>query len=323
MNDQAQADTVLVPLDGSALAEQVLPYARALAGPGGEVVLLQVVPDPEPIRGLLGNIVAGPDEVLDRYKEAARSYLAGAAKHLGEGVTTRSVVVAGYAEEQIVAVATAQNIGLIALASHGRGAVGRWVFGSVADKVARTSPVPVLIVHPRHEEEAPAPVAIARLVVPLDGSDLAEAALPVAAAYARRLRVPVHLLRAVDMAALLPPLSPGPVPEFPVTPDLYDQIYGDVQAEAERSLAGAAAQLEQAGATVTKRVLVGPVVPSIADAAEPGDLLILTSHGRGGVERWLLGSVAERLIRTSPTPVILVPAAPRTAALQSDTTQPA
>ena len=251
------------------------------------------------------------------YEEAAKAYLTGAAKLLGEGVTARRVVVAGQPEEEILAVAAAEGSGLIAMASHGRGAVGRWVFGGVADKMARTSPVPVLIVHPRDEAAAPAPVTIKRLLVPLDGSDLAAEALPVAEAYAKQLRVPVHLVRAIDIAALLPPVSPGPVPEFPISGDLYDRMFGDVQGEAERSLADAAGQLEKAGVTVTKRVVVGPAAASIAEAAELGDLLILTSHGRSGFERWLLGSVAERLIRTGPTPVVLVPAAARTDALQS------
>ena len=89
------------------------------------------------------------------------------------------------------------------MTTHGRGALGRWAFGSVADQVTRRSPVPVLVVRPAETVEEAAP-AIQRLVVPLDGSTLAEEAVPVAQSLAQRLNVPVHLLTAIDVASLLP-----------------------------------------------------------------------------------------------------------------------
>jgi nucleotide-binding universal stress UspA family protein len=215
-----------------------------------------------------------------------------------------------------VATAARRGVEMIALASHGRGAVGRAIFGSVADRVARTAPVPILILR-APDEDADQSVVVSRLVVPLDGSQIAERALPVVSALARQLDAPVHVVRAVDPASTLPMASgifgTGPV----VTADFTDQIWEEAEAEARSTVTAAVTQLQAAGVDASGAILNGSPFFAISEATQPNDLLILTSHGRGGVERWLLGSVAEKLVREADAPVLLVPALERVEELRS------
>jgi nucleotide-binding universal stress UspA family protein len=268
---------VLVPLDGSDLAEQALPYAEALAKPGCELILLEV-----------GQESDDEFSLLERHADSC----------------ARLETAAGDPAEQILQVADDLGAGLIVMTTHGRGALGRWAFGSVADQVTRTSRVPVLVVRPRTDRDAPEPV-IQRLVLPLDGSALAEQAVPVAQSLAQRLNVPVHLLTAIDVASLLPV---DVVPPVAVNVALYEETVAQLDSGAAATLAEVSDRLQQAGVQTSAEVLHGSPFLTIAEAARPGDVIVMTSHGRGGVKRWLLGSVAEKLIREGPVPVILVPA---------------
>jgi nucleotide-binding universal stress UspA family protein len=249
MGSELATPGILVPLDGSPLAEQVLPYAQALLVPGAELTLLQVVEASEPTHGWWV-----------------------------------------------------------------RGALGRWVFGSVADRVARSSPVPVLLMRPQEGESQP--IAIRRLIVPLDGSALAEEAVQRAQVWAERLRVPIRLITVFDVLGALPPAL-GSVVAFDAA--IYQETVAQLEADAMDMLAGVSARLDRAGVQSTSAVLHGSPFVAIADAVEDGDLIVMTSHGRSGVRRWLLGSVAEKLIREAPVPVILVPVAARQSSLSATT----
>jgi nucleotide-binding universal stress UspA family protein len=215
----------------------------------------------------------------------------------------RTDVVVGNPARCIVDAATDLGAEMIVMASHGRGALGRLVYGSVADQVGRESPVPVMVVRARQLE--PGPVGITRLVVPLDGSPRAEAALPVAIAISRRLGTPISLVRAVDPADLMPPaVGIGEAIPF----ELYDEAEMEMEQEARHYLDAMAQKLREQGLPVTTSVLTGSPANSIKEATHLGDVLVLSSHERTGVKRWLLGSVAERLTREDESPVILVPA---------------
>jgi nucleotide-binding universal stress UspA family protein len=96
-----------------------------------------------------------------------------------------------------------------------------------------------------------------------------------------------------------------------VSAEITDQIWQDAEAEAKATVADAIAHLKDEGIAASGAVLNGSPFFAISDATKPGDLIVLTSHGRGGVRRWLLGSVAEKLVREGPVPVLLVPAVER------------
>jgi nucleotide-binding universal stress UspA family protein len=270
---------ILVPLDGSDLAEQALPYAQKLAEPGCQLILLEVGQDEDDLG------------VLERHADSCASL--------------ESAV--GDPAEQILRVAKDLNVGLIVMTTHGRGALGRWAFGSVADAVTRTSPVPVFVVRPQAGDSTIAP-DIRRVVVPLDGSPLAEEGLLTATSLAQRLHVPVHLVTAIDVTKLLP-IEMMPTVAFDAA--LYVETVAQLEADATAWLTQAAGQLQHEGVAATWAILHGSPFRAITDTVKPGDVVVMTSHGRSGAKRWLLGSVAEKLIREGPVPVVLVPPAGR------------
>lgn len=272
---------ILVPLDGSERAERALPYAEVLAAPGCELILLEV----------------GPAE--DEFGVLAR--------HAGSCAQLETAI--GDPAEQILQVARELGVGLIVMTTHGRGALGRWAFGSVADTVTRMAPVPVMVIRPRDDDAGAIPV-MRRVVVPLDGSPLAERALPTAQALAQQLNAPVHLITAIDLTSLLPVEL---IPTVAFDASLYAETAAKLQADAETWLARAAEQLQRVGVTATWEVLSGSPFLVISDAVTPGDVLVLASHGRSGAKRWLLGSVTEKLIREAPVPVVLVPSSQQSA----------
>src|SRR5215208_6957781 len=305
---------VLAPVDGSTRALHAVPWAEKLAGPDGTVVLLRVVPPQPDYAESLFSLVGAEDrvqEIQDTWARTAKADMDEAEALLsGSGVTVEQMVAEGEPDEEIVAAAARRGVQMIAMASHGRGAVGRAIFGSVADRVARTAPVPVLILRTPDEDVDPS-VVVSRIVVPLDGSEIAARALPVASEVAKQLGAPVHIVRAVDAATALPMASGvfGAAPA--VDPEVADQIWQEAEAEARSTVTTAVSRLRAEGVDASGAIVNGSPFFAISEATQPGDLLILTSHGRGGVRRWLLGSVAEKLVREANAPVILVPAVER------------
>lgn len=269
---------ILVPLDGSDLAERALPYAEALAAPGCQLILLEVGQDEDEF------------QILDRHADTCA--------HLETAV--------GDPAQQILQVAIQVGAGLIVTTTHGRGALGRWAFGSVADQVARTTPVPVMLIRPT--AGAPPAPAIRRIVAPLDGSPRSELALPIAEAIARQMHAPVHLVTAIDLTRLAP-MELMPTAAF--NADLYEEQVHQAQRDAEEWLSEAAAQLRRGGVEVTQSVRPGSPIAVIRETVQPGDVVVLASHGRHGAARLLLGSLAEQLIRDGSAPVVLVPATDR------------
>jgi nucleotide-binding universal stress UspA family protein len=308
MSDQIR---VLVPLDGSSLAEQAIPFAVTIAGPTGRIVFVQVTPEAEAIRALSGRVSASEEEVHEIDQERAEESCNHAAEHWKSILTTspETVIVTGDPAEQILNVAAQQSSTYIVMASHGRGAVRRLAFGSVADRIARSTTIPVLIVRPSDAEVEQSPAHIRRLVVPLDGSPLSEEALPVAIALATSLHTPIHLVQAINPSALVLPSAGSGAGVFPA--ELYTEIEQELTTEASNNIARAAADLGARGLAFTSAVVDGPPVLAIEDSVEGGDVIVMTSHGRSGLKRWLLGSTAEKLIRSGPAPVLLVPATAR------------
>jgi nucleotide-binding universal stress UspA family protein len=314
MESEATLPCILVPLDGSPLAEQALPYAQALLAPGAELTLLDVVEEPEPVHGMSGRLLVPVEDAQRMLEHQAHEYLQKVEATLrGAQTRVRLEVARGDPAVEILRVAAEQGVALIAMTTHGRGALERWIFGSVADRVARSSPVPVLLVRPSDRE--PQPVVIRRLVVPLDGSPLAEEALPPAQTLAKRLGVPIHLITVIDIMRLIP-AELGPVVAFDAA--VYEETLSQLDAGAAALLAEISQRLDHAGLRTSSAVAHGSPFATIADAVHDGDLIVMTSHGRSGVQRWLLGSVAEKLVQEAPVPVVLVPVASRQSEIASD-----
>jgi nucleotide-binding universal stress UspA family protein len=277
--------TILVPLDGSPEALGALPYAVALSGAGATIELLTVIHDASE-------------------QATAENQLQAAAQGPGNAnITVRSRILTGDPATEIVEAAANGGASMIVMASHGRGALGRLIHGAVADHVARQATVPVMVI--RKELEGPGPVGIMRLVLPVDGSPLAEESLPFATTLAQRMGAPILLVRSVNVAELMPPaVGMGEAIPF----EVYDETERQMRQDAEQYLQDVAAKLRAGGLNVSAQVLFGPPASAISEVTHAGDLVILVSHERTGIARWLMGSVAEQLVRIDEVPVVLVPA---------------
>jgi nucleotide-binding universal stress UspA family protein len=300
----AAGDRLLVPLDGSEEAKAALPYAAALATPGTEIVLLTVVPAGGEVIGAGGELAVSDDALASVDADRARAELdtiAAGLRQTGHTVQTR----VGSGEPAATIIATANDLGasFIVLATRGRGAVGRLIFGSVADIVARDARVPVMVV--RASEAVSGPVGITRLLVLLDGSPRAEESLPVATAISRRLGTPIHLIRVVNPIDLLPP-SIGLAQAVPA--EVYAETQDQIEQDARDYLDAVARRLREQGFPVTTHVLTGTPAMSIIEVTQPGDVTVVSSREHSGILRWILGSVAEQLVREDQAPVILAPA---------------
>lgn len=305
-----RSDSILVPLDGSPIAEQALAYAQAIAQAGTEIVLLRVLPVPETAPDCSGRLIVAIDEGRRRLQQFVRHDLYRKANHLRStppAPRVQVVVADGDPAAEILRAAADLRVGMIVMASEGQGTTGHYALGSVADRVARTSPVPVFVIRDRVSRARDVPTPVRRIVVPLDGSARSAQALGPAEDLAKRLRVPVLLLTVVDVATCAPPSL---VQEAAYDQDLYRSLVADVILDAQRTLDRAGARLVLRGVSVDSRMLSGPAAATIMNATSPGDVILMTSRGRGIARRWPIGSVAEKVISAGPVPVMLVPASP-------------
>jgi nucleotide-binding universal stress UspA family protein len=310
MARKTEHELIVVPLDGSDEAEQVIPYAEALRGRGGTLLFYQVVNPSGPARALFGDVEITMEDIVQQEREAAKERLAEIADRwdpvLGKKPELESF--AGDTVQAIDALVKERDATMLAIASSGRGALSRFAFGSVADTLMRSAPAPLLIIHPDpHKDLEIAAYTFKRILVPLDGSETAEAALPEAARLSKNAKLPVVLVQVVNPSLEFSMVGQGIAP---ITAELYNEVEGDFVAQANEVLDKSAAKLGDLEAGVGKAVLEGGVADAIQHYSEPGDLIVMTSHGRTGFRRFLLGSVAQKIIHERIAPVVLVPAPP-------------
>lgn len=141
-----------------------------------------------------------------------------------------------------------------------------------------------------------------RIVVPLDGSEVSEAALPEAVRQAKAFDLPLHLLRVVDTRVL--EQVGGSAAAFNYA--MLGEMFSEESDDAQRYLADVKRRLEAEGLIVTTDVRVGPIAQGIVETLKPGDMIVMGSHGRSGLRRWMLGSVAEEVLRHATVPVLMV-----------------
>ncbi len=302
-------ELIVVPLDGSEQAEQVIPYAEALRGSGGTLLFFQVIFPSGPARGLFGDVELTMEDIVAQEREAADGRLKEIAQRWDSVLDKKPQVesFAGDTVEAIEAIVRDRSATMLAISSSGRGSLSRWAFGSVADKLMRDAPVPLLIIHPGPESDDPIQaVELKRILVPLDGSETAETALPVAGRLARGANVPVVLVQVINPSLEFSMTGQGMAP---ITADLYNEVESDFTAQANDELSKGAALLGDVPEGILKTVLQGGTVEAFQHYTQPGDLIVMTSHGRTGVRRFVLGSVAQKIINDRIAPVVLVPAA--------------
>ncbi len=300
---------MLVPLDGSELAEVVFAYAKAFAARRGLDVVLLHVSDPEG-RGLLPMrraYIEHAAEIVRR--ETRRTQRRSGVKPEGRAVRVKGEVVEGYPPEEILRYAEENAIDLILMATHGRSGISRWTIGSVADKVLRASNIPVLLVAAGVPEEIIYDQWPKRtLMVPLDGSKLAESVLPHVETLVKQ-RIPqideVVLLRVCEPPAV-PAYSEGGIP-LNWAQHEQEEMARERRAAAQY-LTGVEKRLKDMGINARSVVAVGKAADEIISyvSKNPFNLIVMATHGRSGLGRLVFGSVAQNVLQAVTSPILMI-----------------
>ena len=292
---------MLIPLDGSKTAEKVLPYARYLAGKFRiPVELLAVIDIAEIAAHMSAEKARFLDTMIEDGVKQSTVYLRGIASTFPGG-NVKCSVERGRAEDLIIEKGAADTAMLITMATHGRSGLNRFLLGSVAEKVLRGTVNPLLLVRATEEAKPDREATLNSIIVPLDGSELAASVLPMVGGVAKKLDVEVLLFRAYHIPSYAYTGADG----YAVN---YDELVRDVRDEASAYLDKKATELKKLGVAkvscVTKEGFAGDEIISLGRRT-PDSLIAMCSHGRSGIRRWVLGSVAEAVVRHSSGPVLI------------------
>jgi nucleotide-binding universal stress UspA family protein/amino acid transporter len=280
---------ILVALDGSRFAEQSLPIStNIVAGSGGKLTLLSVVQDP----------TAAPDE--DASEVEQRNYLETLCRTIrDEGVDCDIEVRTGEVDETLLTAAADLGCDGVAISSRGRSGLTGYVLGSVAREVVQHAHLPTIVVRPS-EDEKDVPSSIQRVLVALDGSHFAERMLPYARGLGESLGSEIILLSVPDVPE---PGTYGPLAD--IVSDLRKQSEQRAVEYLEQVVGSLKAEGLSARGLVTG---TGPARTIISLAqSERAAMVMMATHGLGGLEGLLVGSVALRVIRQATGPVFLLP----------------
>jgi nucleotide-binding universal stress UspA family protein len=304
---------ILVPLDGSEMAEKALHYAKSPAARiGAEVTLLHVC-SPEECHCEAEKCTVQPMHRV-YVEHTAQMFRDGLEAVAADRIEVGWEVLVGDPATEIVGYAREQNADRIIMTSHGRSGVSRWVIGSVADKVARQSPVPVVIIRASAEEAERSDLPDSKILVLLDGSNMAEQVLPFVIEHAEMSGREVVLLRVCE-----PPDIESPFiyhltrTEYPPTKplkweDFVEEVMAKCKDETQEYLVGIGKRLKDDGLKVSSEILVGKPADEIVDyvGKHSFNLIAMSTHGRSGLTRWAYGSVADRVLHTASSPLLLV-----------------
>jgi nucleotide-binding universal stress UspA family protein len=294
---------MLIPLDGSNVAEQVLPYARFVAKALTIPVELLGIVDPVPLADF-SEVWQGPDvdRLVAEEMTGTTRYLETTARSF-EGGQVKCSVLRGTPEEVIIEQAAGDEKTLIVMATHGRSGIQRWLLGSVADKVLHGATNHLLLVRASDTGRTDGEAILKTVIVPLDGSSLAEKALSCVEDLAKKMKLEIVLMRAY---ALPPAFSADEYGTY------TDELVTQLEAEARDYLAEKVKEMKGKGFGNVSSVLnLGYGAQDIIALARktPDNFIAMSTHGRSGMRRWMLGSVTERVVRHSGDPVLIIRAA--------------
>ena len=272
---------IIVPLDGSPLAEVAMPYAEELAAKlGSDIILLTVLPSGEAEE--FQNHTKYADKMVDIARSEVEKYSEEIEKtEINIGTATR----VGNPAEGILNYVNKGYRSLIVMATHGRSGIGRWALGSIADKIVRsTLRQPLLLIRAKgNSPDVRAGHTLKKTLLPLDGTMEGEAVIPYTSAMARRLGMELTLLRIIPKA---------------------NHTNGD----AEYYLLDWCRRLNDEGLSADYELKTGAPADQIIDFAnEHGfDLVAMSTHGQNSINPWTLGSVAQKVLLAGNTPLLLI-----------------
>jgi len=291
---------MLIPLDGSNLAEQVLPYARFLAKELTIPVDLMEIVDPEGFN-LLANTAHRVtfDRLLTERRESCEAYLGGVARSFS-GANVECHALYGKPEEVIVEKAAEDKNTLIIMATHGRTGIQRWMLGSVAEKVLIGASNNLLLVRAAGQGNSDGEARLKTVVIPLDGSPLAEQVLPQAIELASKMKLKVIFVRAYALPVAL-------------ASDEYaayiEELVNRAEDEARDYIAEKVQEFKDKGVVDVESVVsFGYGAEEIITLARktPDNVVAMCTHGRTGIGKWVLGSVTDKVVRDSGDPVLII-----------------
>jgi nucleotide-binding universal stress UspA family protein len=282
---------ILVPLDGSELAEKALPYAKRIAKIKKSALTLYAV---------------SLKIFVDRRDRLFTSYLEATAKTLNdEGLKTDTDTGYGDVAEQIIKYANSNNMDLIIMATHGYSRAKRWMFGSITQKVLYGTAIPVLLIKSKSPEVR---ADFKKILVPVDGSPFSESTLPYVEDLARNTKSEILLLHICE-----PPVVPsyGSKPINSKWKKYREEMWEEAEKLATNYLNNKTAELKKKRLKVQSRVVkaeTGEVARIILQIAkdEDIDLIATATQGRSGVSRLVYGSVANTIVEESLLPALLI-----------------
>jgi len=286
-------ERILVPLDGSKLAEQVFPYVAELARAFSSEVILIGICEPEE----------------SEYGQVCRLYMGNEAEILksiteGSAVEVKTVVIVGKPAGKILDYAEENDISLIIMASHGRSGIMPWSLGSTVTKVLHKVGVPLIIVRTKETPVEPEEMGLfGRILVPLDGSERSEAVLPYVAEITKKLESEIILFQVVEAGRHVHTIG-----GLDYVPFKYQDI-DFKKTNAQKYLGEASYKLAGTKAIVRCETRVGDGAGGIIKFASETDcsLIAISSHGYSGIEAWIHGSVAYKILQASDKSVLLIP----------------
>lgn len=292
---------ILVPLDGSELAERALAPALTVAQQTGAELLLLNAPMIAPALTAVVHTYDLPafDLSLKQMHAEGEEYLTHKRDYLRHsGVVVRKQVVEGDPATVIVETAAQERADLIIMSTHGYTGLERWVMGSVTERVLQEAPCPVLVVRSRQP--------ITKAIITLDGSELAEQALEPGLAVAACFEAPVTLLRVKE-------LNNQPDPQFVrqlehVEAGLGQHMLDDFYANADNYLERKRVEAQESYRQLESVSMQGAPANLIVDYVESNgvDLVVMATHGRTGIGRWVYGSVAQKVLRSVRCAMLVV-----------------
>jgi nucleotide-binding universal stress UspA family protein len=288
-------ETIVVPTDGSEYAERAAEHAAAVARAFDATVHVVSVVDEDAATSVFERD-AVDDETRERLREEGERAIRTTRAALGDVERVESALVEGHATESIVGYADEVDADLLVMGTHGRTGVDRYVAGSVTERVLRRTHVPVLTV--RDLEAARSLEAYENVLVPTDGSDDADVAVEHALALAAVGGATVHAVNVVDVSSLAASAGEAPATE------LLERF----EAAGEEATNEVARRAREAGLAAATAVLKGSPGHALLEYVEDEaiDLVAMGTTGRTGLDRYLLGSTTERVVRHAEAPVLAV-----------------
>lgn len=290
MEEQRAFGTILVTLDGSAMGEKALPYAGIIAKRSQSRIILFTVCGEDPVERQRF------EAYLDSVKARMRPW--------GIPMTTRCIPY-GKPADEIVNFSEEKGIGLIIMCTHGGGGISRWYSGSVSRKVAEESYVPLLLIKGTGIQPVPSYPGMRNILVALDGSELAEAVIPLALAMADGSEGEVILFGVNEAAqfhgSIKSPSSPG-------WAEYYEKVVTDAHRRLVEYLETLSRKYHSSKTPVRCEVAIGRPAEAILSFSESHDIdaIVMSTHGNSGFSPWAFGSVANKVIWGTSKPILFL-----------------